>query len=651
VDCGGHVAAFSVSVVLGRSRLNRGHAPAGQNTGLATAPASALLSISKRLLLTSMGGDDLMDIHDRRRFLKCAAATALGAGLPRYATADDKPATEQGQASSTKTNANNPNKITVRIEAPAGPIVSRAFAILKDRIEQRCSAKVVQTDDTAQVILSIDNALPSDAFRIEGAASPVHISGGSPRGLLYGIGKFLRTSHYDGTLGISSWRGTSEPRGTLRGMYFASHFHNWYCQASTSEISQYMEDLSLWGVNAVKVIFPMINLRDWNDPQAEPAIAALRQYAKTAKELGLLFATGVNNTMFIGAPKEIRAVPLPDPTHRRGNSGHPICPSNPQGHEYLMENAGQLFEKLSDIGLDIVVFWPYDEGGCACDKCTPWGSNGYLKLSRDFAQLGRRYFPNLKTVLSTWMFDTPPEGEWQGLADALAKDNGWVDYILADSHEDFPRYPLDIGVPGKRPLLNFPEISMWGNSPWGGFGANPLPSRFQRLWDQVKHVVEGGFAYSEGIYEDTNKAIVAQFYWDRDRSARTTLEEYVAYEFGSGVSEDVLALIDLLETAASQSYRKEPVDTGKVQQAWQLAEGIHARLPDWVKRNWRWEILYLRALLDRERFGGGGLETPEAEAAMLRLIEIYHCQIETDDPYHHRVRPPLKRAVSRGGEL
>jgi hypothetical protein len=166
----------------------------------------------------------------------------------------------------------------------------------------------------------------------------------------------------------------------------------------------------------------------------------------------------------------------------------------------------------------------------------------------------------------------------------------------------------------------------------------------------VKHVVEGGFPYSEGIYEDMNKAVVVQFYWDRDQSAWTTLEEYIAYEFGSGVTKDVLAIIDILETTAGHSFRKQPVDAGAVQRAWQLAEAVNARLPDWAKQNWRWEILHMRALLDRERFAGGTLETPSAEAAMVRLIEIYHCQMETDDPYHHRVRPPLRRAVSRGGE-
>jgi len=298
-----------------------------------------------------------------------------------------------------------------------------------------------------------------------------------------------------------------------------------------------------------------------------------------------------------------------------------------------------------------VCFWPYDEGGCACAKCAPWGCNGYLRLSRDLTRLGREYFPKLKTVLSTWMFDTPPEGEWQGLADALAKDPGWVDYILADSHEDFPRYPLDHGVPGGLPLLNFPEISMWGNSPWGGFGANPLPARFQRLWDQVKGTVTGGFPYSEGIYEDMNKAVVAQCYWDRDRAAADTLREYMAYEFGPGVEEQVLEIIGLLESAAATSYRKEPVDPEAARRACAAAEAVEARLPDWGKKSWRWELLRLRTVLDRERFGGDGLESPAAEAALLRLMELYHCQLETDDPYHHRVRPPLKRALSRNGTL
>lgn len=577
-----------------------------------------------------------MSTHDRRTFLKLTGTAAVAAALPARAHAGRQGSSEE---------------IPVRVEAPDDPLVARTVAVLSDRIEQRCGARLTRTEgNRARVILTVDKALAPDAFRIDSAGGAVCIAAGSPRGLLYGGGKFLRTSGYDGRFRPSAWRGTSIPDGSVRGMYFATHFHNWYHQASAAEISVYMEDLALWGVNAVMAVFPMINLQDWNDPEAEPAMAMLHTYAKVAHGLGLQFVTGINNTMFIGAPKEIRAARLPDPLGRRGNSGHPICPSNPEGHAYLMENAAKLFERLSDVGLDVLCHWPYDEGGCSCPQCAPWGCNGYLKLSRDLTELGRSYFPNLKTILSTWMFDTPPEGEWQGLTDALAKDEAWIDYILADAHEDYPTYPLDAGVPGKRPLLNFPEISMWGNSPWGGVGANPLPGRFQCLWDQVKHVVEGGFPYSEGIYEDMNKAVVAQFYWNRQLPARATLAEYIAYEFGERAADDVLAVVDILEDSASRSYRKQAVDVAQVLRAGELADAVNARLPEWAKKNWRWEILHLRAVLDRERFGGGGLDTPAAQAALTRLIAIYHAQMETDDPYHHRVRPPLKRAVSRRGE-
>ncbi|MCA9426706.1 MAG: nucleoside hydrolase [Candidatus Omnitrophica bacterium] len=542
-----------------------------------------------------------------------------------------------------------PSEVKVRIEDATGPLVSRTFAILKDRIEHRCSARVIESASDAEIVLTIDADLPREAFSIEEDRSALKIAGGSAQGLLYGVGKFLRTSGYENGFHPSEWRGTSVPRGSMRGMYFASHFHNWYQTAPEEEIARYMEDLALWGVNAIKICFPFLNFKDWDDPEADKAVEMTRRYARLAHDLGLQFGIGAGNTFFSGVPDHLRATRLPDPTHRRGNHGNPVCPSIPEGHEFIMEQMEELFDRLDGVGLDFLVFWPYDEGGCGCDQCSPWGSNGFLKLSQELTRLARKHYPELKTVLSTWVFDTPPAGEWEGLSKTLAEGNDWLDYILADSHEEFPRYPLDVGVPGDLPLINFPEISMWGNWPWGGVGANPLPSRFQHLWDSVKQKVSGGFPYSEGIYEDLNKAVVVQYYWDADRTARETLSEYIAYEFSPEVTDDVLTLIDLLESTASHSYRKEPVTPSEIERAYELAESVNNRLPDWAKKGWRWEIVQQRAILDREKYIGDGLETPEAEAALLRLMEIYHSQMETEDPYHHRVRPPLKRAVSLNG--
>ena len=556
-------------------------------------------------------------------------------------------------------------EVVVEMQPSADPLVARAFTILKDRIEQRCPVTLVQGSQNPQIVLAVADDLTAEAFRIDqldaagqqgtNACLPVRVTGGSPRGLLYGVGKFLRTSRYEGNgvepaFAPSSWRGISQPQGSLRGMYFANHFHNWYQMADEAELVRYVEDLALWGINTLMAIYPIIHLTGWDDPESEPALAQMRQLLQVAKSVGLATATTAGNVLFTTTPPELRAAPVPDPLVRHGNSGTPVCPSLPAGRELIRRTIGEMLKSVEDIGIDYLCIWPYDEGGCGCERCHPWGANGYIRLAQDLAGDARAQFPEIKTVISTWTFDTPPQGEWEGLSDALARDGNWADYIMADAHEDFPRYPLDTGVPGRLPLVNFPEISMWGNWPWGGAGALCLPTRLERLWDQIKPVVRGGFPYSEGIYEDMSKAIVSQFYWDPDASARETLREYIAYEFAPLVTDNVLTIIDDLESAASCSYMKQPVDVEAVQRAASLAEAVDARLPAWAKGSWRWEILFLRAQLDRERFAGGGLETPVAEAAMVRLCEIYHCQMETDDPYHWRVRPPLAGAISRSGQ-
>jgi len=254
-----------------------------------------------------------MDIHDRRTFLKYTGAAVVGIG-------------SSGCGTIKRHDGSDSDGIAVRIETPGEPLVLRTFLILKDRIEQRCPVRVVQADAGAQIILSVDDRVPHDAFCIGQVDEAVRVTGGSPSGLLYGVGKFLRTSRHDGAFRPSSWRGTSVPRGSIRGIYFASHFHNGYQQASDPEISRYMEDLALWGMNAVMVSFPGINLHGWDDPQTESAIAMLRRYAKSARALGLQLAIGANNMMFMDIPDHIRATRLPDPLRRRGNSGSPGLP-------------------------------------------------------------------------------------------------------------------------------------------------------------------------------------------------------------------------------------------------------------------------------------------------------------------------------------
>ncbi|MEN6372510.1 MAG: hypothetical protein ABFD64_10920 [Armatimonadota bacterium] len=531
---------------------------------------------------------------------------------------------------------------TIHIHLPneTSRITDNVAAILARRIEERSGVWVVN-DSTGdfQVYLEVEQGVGPEGYTISDVPDGgIRITGNDERGLLYGVGKFLRTSQYcEGGFGPGKWRGSSKPDCPVRGIYFAVHFNNFYEAASDAEVERYLEDLALWGLNAVACHFPPQQFDGLDDPGAKHNIERIRSIFLAAKRIGL--QVGLLETINIGfksAPKQIYYTPFPDDLGRRGNLGTLLCPGNPEGRDYLLRQWGGLMDEFRDIELDFFESWPYDEGGCGCEKCWPWGEKGFLSISKEVADLFRSKYPSGRVILSTWMYDTPDAGEWDGLSKYMAEDGGWIDYIMADAHEDFPRYPLDNAVPGDRPLLNFPEISMWGILPWGGYGANPLPDRFQRLWNQAAHKLSGGFPYSEGISEDINKVLCFQFYWEKKRPAEDILKEYILFEASPNAADAVLEAVRILEA----NHHRDKIGESAVQ-ACELMENVDKMLTVQARRAWRWRILFLRAQIDRELYRNGGEHRgPVLAKAFNELAEIYHAQNAFDV-----VRPPKAELV------
>lgn len=527
---------------------------------------------------------------------------------------------------------------SIRVVLPANPgeIIQRAASILERQIRSRCDAKVVPDGESAYAIeLGVDPGFGSEGYKIlDGASGRVRILGNDERGVLYGVGKFLRSSRYDqGGFTPGPWRGTSIPKCSMRGIYLATHFNNYYEAASPEELEQYIEDLALWGFNLVALAYPHWQYASYEDPPARKMAVHLREMMRAAKRVGMRVSLGdALNGGFTATPKELRGSPVPDPLGRHGNFGVNLCPSKPAAKELLLQNWARLVNEFADPGLDFVTYWPYDEGGCGCSECWPWGARGYLELARAVSAALHDKHPRVKVILSTWTFDTPPAGEWQALASQLRGDRGWVDCIQADAHEDFPRFPLDEGVPGGLPLVSFPEISMWGQSPWGGYGANPLPARLQRLWDQTQGKLDGGTPYSEGIYEDMNKAICAQFYWDPGRTALETVREYAAFQYSPAVADEVVKVVEGFER---NHLRKEI--SASAEETFARVERVQSQLTPQARGAWRWRVVYLRALIDRELWRSHGkLEGPVLRDSFRELTAIYHA----DGAHSMPIRPP-----------
>ncbi|MGO8748745.1 MAG: hypothetical protein ACLQNE_22470 [Thermoguttaceae bacterium] len=187
-------------------------------------------------------------------------------------------------------------------------------------------------------------------------------------------------------------------------------------------------------------------------------------------------------------------------------------------------------------------------------------------------------------------------------------------------------------MPGSLPLLNFPEISMWGQGPWGGYGANPLPARLQRLWNQTRRKLSGGTPYSEGIYEDINKAICSQFYWDPERPAVETVREYAAFEFSPEVADDVVKVVEAFE----KNHLRRQIGPS-AEEAFGRVKSIGTKLTPRARVAWRWRIVYLRALIDYELLKTHGrLEGKTLRDAFRELTAIYHAEHAHSMP----IRPP-----------
>ena len=555
------------------------------------------------------------------------------------------------------------NQILLRCDTERMPVVETAIRLFSRIVRERCGSEVVETDDP-HVVLDIASGIGAEGFRTEDADGAVRVVGNDERGLLYGVGKLLRNAHYgDGVFSAGDWRGTSVPEKSMRAMYFATHFFNFYHAAPVAEVTRYIEELALWGCNALFVWFDMHHYTGIDAPDAQAMIARLKAFLSAANGAGMGGGlTLLANEAYAGSPEELRA------DWRAGQNGYhrepgghyhvELCPSIPAGLDKLLSWRREVFDAFADVDLEYISIWAYDQGGCTCSKCAPWGARGLLKCAPPVAALAKEAWPDTKVILSTWYFDLFTSGEFSGLRAAFAAEKPtWCDCLLCDTHFGHGEWPVEEfgdNTPGALPVVGFPEISMHGMYPWGGYGANPRPGRWQQYWNRVREYLNGSLPYSEGAYEDINKTLILQFEWAPDRPADDIVREYAAFELGHDVAEDAAALCRMLEedldhaVVVNADGQKTGADeiihrlarNEKAESCRDLARAIEDRMRPALRGSWRWRLLRIRAELDALLKASGGKTTDDVEVLFEELIERFSLQDATG-----AVLPPSRKRM------
>ena len=518
----------------------------------------------------------------------------------------------------------------VAVDASALPAEKRFVAdMLARRVEDRTTPS--DSAKSLAVRFELDASVPGENAVVTVKGGKATVRAGRFRGLVFGAGLLLRTARYgEKSFSLNDGEYRFEPKKSLRMCYMARHFLNWYHMAAPEELTTYIDDLALSGHNAFKVQCELPTPgRNGNFEKASLAVVNRVH----ALDCGYCASGGCNQAPE-DSPEELRGVPNSDP--KRGNLGFNVCISKPNGMEFLCRLREGAIEKLAGSSPDYFCYWPFDEGGCECDGCKPWGGNGYLRLIERFRAMNNAAFPTAKTIVSTWVFH---DDDWEGLYKWLETHDG-VDYILADSHTDFPKYPLEHPTPKGIPIMTFPEISMWGRAPWGGYGATALPKRFARLFRQVERIADGFMSYSEGLYEDINKEVVNGLYIEPTADTDDILRSYAAYYLPGTDPEDFVKLCSIFEMnhkfpgdhsrpsfkgVASDSpelaeYRSRAAD------ACSIVERMDGAILPSLRNSWRWRLIYLRAMIDREILETCNGAPESARRYFEELVKMYHCE-------------------------
>ena len=526
----------------------------------------------------------------------------------------------------------------------------------------------VEEGDGLHFSLCHDESLKGDAYRILKVPGGVQVGASSRLGVLSGCGRVLQEGRFDEDgFEPGDFEGEFAPKHEIVGVYFASHFANYYVNGPVDEIIRYVEDLALWGASLIRVWFDFHHYTGIDDPRAQPMLERLGLILSTGRYLGMKTGyVSLANEGYSTTPDEVRAEWWVQNGYHAEPCGHyhtEICPNKPGGMELIVKNRLELFERFKDNPPDLLCVSVYDQGGCTCAKCAPWASNGYLKTLEALIPEIKKHYPDCKICFSVWYLDRFVKGEWDGVFKAFETSEYLrknIDYVAGLTMDALPKNPvlaeqLRRGVgPGGKPVLGFAETSMKGCTPWGGFGANPYPGLLQRDWDSVGHVLDGMWCYSEGIFSDANTFIVVGLFSGRFANAQEAMRGYVRAELSSRYADEIMELLNILEETLPRRRKFlvegdanqmvfEVANPRRIEEAAQKAQELDAKLPDRIRKSWRWRIIYLRAMADLELKKTGYFIREACEKYLEELNRLYCISEDT----YLCVSPPTRKAIRR----
>ena len=405
-----------------------------------------------------------------------------------------------------------------------------------------------------------------------GAGAAVCVAGNDARGVLYGVGYFLRQLQLaPGKIAAPDGLAiTTAPRYALRGhqLGYRPKTHA-YDAWDVPTWEQYYRDLIVFGVNAVELIPPRSD-DDADSPHFPlPPIQMMRRMSQLADDYGL--------DVWIWYPAM-------DADY-----------SDPATVARALDEWGAVFAQLPRID---AVFVPGGDPGHTRPRVL-------LDLLAKETEVLHRTHPHAQMWVSPQSFNQAWLDEFLGIL--TREQPAWLSGVVFGPQIRLSLPALRQAVPARYPIRHYPDIThtrqcQYPVPDWdtafavteGRECIDPRPTDEAAIFRLLQPGTVGFITYSEGCNDDVNKIVWSALGWDPDQPVIRILREYSRYFIGDAYTDDFAqGLLALERNWRGPLLANEGVET-TLQQFQQLERAAAPR----ALLNWRFQQALFRAYYD-----------------------------------------------------
>ena len=455
------------------------------------------------------------------------------------------------------------------------------------------------------IVAATGRALPAEGFTLQTGKDEngrwIAIFGADERGLLFGVGKLLRSivfSRQNAQVDANLLKISSSPRYPLRGHQLGYRPKTNAYDGWTVEMwEQYIRDLAMFGTNAIELVPPRTD--DLSDsPQFPiPPAQMMVEMSRIADHYGM--------DVWIWYPALDRDY------------------SDPHTVDAAIEEWGKILQSLPRVD---AIFVPGGDPGHTEPQYL-------LALLEKQKQHINRFHPKAQMWVSPQGFDATWMEDFMNIL-KQPQTEGWLTGVVFGPQSRLSLEECRRAVPQHYPLRFYPDIThstscQYPVPDWdvayaltqGRESINPRPESQAGILRTSLPQTIGFITYSEGCNDDVNKFVWSALGWDPDQSIFTVLRDFSRYFLGA-LYEDGFAqgLLNLERNWRGSLATNEQVDVTLA--AFQDMENSASPA---VVQNWRWQQALYRANFDayvRRRLLDETGQLARAKDLLSRVLEL-----------------------------